>query len=124
MSPAVAETLPAPALPVEEKMVGGIVTKPAPAKAEKQAAPDAFSKPSKLEAQKGYVRPFRDAVVHVRRDGAGRKILCPVTILPKDHSDFHARQPGVIDRVKCTTCRAEYAASEFVWNGSDEVVGT
>jgi hypothetical protein len=68
---------------------------------------------------KGYVRPHRDAVVHVR--GAQR---CPVTILRPDHADFHARTPGVLDRVTCTTCRREFPASEFVWHGSDEVVGT
>lgn len=89
-----------------------------------KSAEPVFSKPSELEASRGYVRPHRDAVVHVRRDGGGKPMKCPVTILPKDHADFHARSPGVIDVVNCTACRAPFKASEFVWNGTDEVVGT
>jgi hypothetical protein len=77
------------------------------------------STPTAAEAAKGYVRPHRDAVVHVI---AGKR--CPVTILPADHADFHARQPGVIDKVRCSACRRDFPASEFVWHGTDERIGT
>jgi|GEM_PF-5415413 hypothetical protein len=121
--PSAAETLPAP--PSKTIPAGP----PKASKAEPEKGPEkpevpSFSKPSQLEAAKGYARPYRDAVVHVRRDGGGKELRCPVTILPRDHADFHARQPGVIDRVKCTACRATFSATEFVWNGGSEVVGT
>lgn len=77
------------------------------------------SKPTEVEASVGYVRPHRDAVVHVV---AGKR--CPVTILRSDHADFHARTPGILDRITCSTCRVNALASDFVWHGSDEVVGT
>jgi len=82
-------------------------------------APVPHAQPHATEAAKGYVRPHRDAVVHM----LGGK-PCPVTILPADHAEFHARQPGVIDRVKCSTCRREFPAAEFRWHGTGEVVGS
>ena len=72
-----------------------------------------------VDAEKRYVRPHRNAVQHVRN---GKK--CPVTILRADQADFHARQPGVINTITCSTCRVVSPASEFVWNGTDEVVGS
>jgi hypothetical protein len=78
-----------------------------------------FSVPNPVDASKGFVRPHRDAVVHVK--GTER---CPVTILRPDHADFHARQPGVIDAVRCSACRKDFPAQEFVWHGTDERVGT
>ena len=103
---------------------------PVPGEASK---PDASKPPASVklwpglhpaDAAHGYVRPHRDAVVHQKRDGAGKLTPCPVTILRRDHSDFHARQPGVIDRVECSTCRGTFPAAEFVWHGTQEIVGT
>ena len=75
--------------------------------------------PNEADAAQGYVRPHRDAVVHMIN---GKP--CPVTILRGDHADFHARQPGVIDAVRCSACRRDFPAGEFVWHGTTEVVGT
>jgi hypothetical protein len=93
------------------------------------AAPEAPSLPAKAETPaaelsehdraRGYVRPHRDAVVHVQ--GEGRR--CPVTILPRDHAAMHARTPGLLTTMKCTACRATFPASAFVWHGSSERVG-
>ena len=77
------------------------------------------SKPNPVDAVKGFVRPLRDAVQHV----IGEK-RCPITIIRRDHADFHARSPGVIDRVQCSTCRGTFAAKDFVWAGGDEPVGS
>ena len=79
----------------------------------------AVSKPTEAEASRGYVRPHRDAVVHV----VGGK-RCPVTILRSDVADFHARTPGVLDRLTCSACRVNAPASDFVWHEGGERVGS
>jgi hypothetical protein len=77
------------------------------------------SKPSAAESAKGYVRPHRDAVEHVVN---GKH--CPVTILRSDVADFHARQPGVLSTLVCSRCNQKFPTTDFVWHGTDEVVGS
>ncbi len=100
---------------------GGMVTGMAPMHfyGAPPAKPLGPKDPNEADAAQGYVRPHRDAVVHMIN---GKP--CPVTILRGDHADFHARQPGVIDAVRCSACRRDFPASEFVWHGTTEVVGT
>jgi hypothetical protein len=86
---------------------------------ESKPSADAVTKPSEAEAARGFTRPLRDAVVHVV---AGKR--CPVTILPADVADLFARQPTVLDRVRCSACRQDFPASAFTWHGSDDRVGS
>lgn len=110
-------------MPIESVPVDAEIAPAAPAK-KSGPAKTAFTKPNAVDAEKGYVRPHRDAVQHVRKDGGGKTTRCPVTVMRRDVAEFHARQPGVIDACECSACRGTFPAKEFVWNGTDEVVGT
>jgi hypothetical protein len=94
--------------------------------AAKTAPPPADPRLSDADRIAGHVRPHRDAVVHLKGgvDAEGKPLRCPVTILRPDHASFHAKNPGTLDKVHCSACRADFPASQFVWHGSDEVVGT
>jgi hypothetical protein len=90
--------------------------------AAKEKAPHAIELAAHDHA-KGYVRAHRDAVVHVtRRDQKTEEILqvCPVTILPADHAEMHARSPGFLATMRCAHCRLVAPVSEFVWHEGGE----
>ena len=99
---------------LEEKPSGGIVTRTVPSPEGKL-----WAGLTKDEASKGFVRPRRNAVVHLRGDRR-----CAVTILRPDVAEFHARQPGVIDRLPCSECKGTFSDTEFIWNGTLERVGS
>jgi hypothetical protein len=68
------------------------------------------------EAAKGYVRPHRDAVTH-QKCGI-------VSILRRDVAQAFAKTPTMLSRVRCTACRGDFDAKDFVWSGSKEAVGS
>jgi hypothetical protein len=68
------------------------------------------------ERAKGWVRPYRDVYTH-RTCGSD-------TTMGRRIAETYARDPKFYDGTYCCHCRAHYPLSEFVWWGTDEVVGS
>ena len=71
------------------------------------------------ERTKGFVRPVRRTYVH-------QKCGCATT-MSQDIAETYARDPAFYSGTFCVGCRAHFpvgAAGEFVWDGTDERVGT
>ncbi len=71
------------------------------------------------ERAKGFVRPVRHAYVH-EKCGA-------VTTMGQALAETYARQPSFYGATFCVTCSSHFpvgAAGEFVWDGTEEKVGT
>ncbi len=71
------------------------------------------------ERAKGFVRPVRQAYVHDKCGGVTTMGLAP--------AETYAREPGFYSGTFCAICRAHFpvgADGEFVWDGTDEKVGT
>jgi hypothetical protein len=67
------------------------------------------------ERAKGFVRPYREAYKH----------LCgTVTYMGRSIAETYARDPGFYGSTYCVGCAMHRPVSEFVWNGTDEKVGT
>lgn len=75
---------------------------------------------SEEERAKGFVRPVRTKYVHVGGCGA-------VTHMGLALSETYARDPGFYGATYCVGCKMHRpvgAAGEFVWDGTQEKVGT
>lgn len=71
---------------------------------------------SEDERAKGFVRPYRDSYVHKK---------CGVlTKMSRDISETYARNPKFYGATFCIGCKAHLPVSEFVWDGTDEEVGS
>lgn len=68
------------------------------------------------ERAKGFVRPVRDSYVH---DSCGS-----VTEMGRAIAETYARQPSFYGSTFCVACRGYYPVSEFVWDGTQERVGS
>ena len=71
------------------------------------------------ERAKGFVRPVRDAYVHTKC-GA-------VTTMGRALAETYARDPQFYSGTFCCACRAHFPVGEhgeFVWDGTNEKVGT
>jgi hypothetical protein len=71
------------------------------------------------ERAKGFVRPVRRSYLHVKC-GA-------VTTMAQSLAETYARDPCFYSGTFCATCRSHFPVGtdgEFVWDGSDEKVGT
>jgi len=84
------------------------------------------------ERAKGFVRPLRDAYVHVgigavfdgrllvkKGSGCGR-----VTVMGRAIAETYARDPKFYDGTFCVGCRTHLPLAEFVWDGTSEEVGS
>jgi hypothetical protein len=74
---------------------------------------------SEEERAQGFVRPLRTSYVH-ERCGA-------VTTMGTAIAETYARNPSFYGGTYCATCRDHFpvgAAGEFVWDGTEEKVGT
>lgn len=68
------------------------------------------------ERAKGFVRP-------VRRDYVHR--TCGVrTVMSQDIAETFARDPKFYSGTFCVGCRKHLPLAEFVWDGTNEVVGS
>lgn len=71
------------------------------------------------ERAKGFVRPVRRAYVHLK---------CGlVTTMAQTIAETYARQPDFYSGTFCVACRGHFpvgADGEFVWDGTNEKVGT
>lgn len=71
------------------------------------------------ERAKGFVRPVRRSYKHLK--------CGTVTTMCQTIAETYARDPGFYSGTFCYGCRTHFpvgADGEFVWDGSDEKVGT
>lgn len=68
------------------------------------------------ERAKGYVRPLRYSYVH--------KACGVVTRMNLEIAETYARDPKFYNGTFCVGCKSHFPLSEFVWDGTDEVVGS
>lgn len=68
------------------------------------------------ERSNGWVRPYRDSYTHVTC-GTSTKMSRPI-------AETYARDPTFYSGTFCATCRAHFPLSQFLWDGTDEVVGS
>lgn len=68
------------------------------------------------ERDRGFVRPVRRSYVH---------ITCgTLTSMSQDIAETYARNPKYYGATFCIECRQHLPVCEFVWEGSQEVVGS
>lgn len=46
------------------------------------------------------------------------------TTMGRSISETYARDPGFYGATFCATCRAHFPLAQFVWTGTEEVVGS
>ncbi len=88
------------------------------------------------ERSKGYIRPVRYSYVHVgdfkdfhnhesghewkqRYGGCGA-----ITKMSQPIAETYARDPGFYDGTFCIGCKTHFPLVEFVWEGTEEQVGS
>lgn len=68
------------------------------------------------ERAKGFVRPVRMAYVHTK---------CGVqTRMHQSIAETYARDPSFYSGTFCAHCRTHFPLSQFVWEGTQEIVGS
>jgi len=71
------------------------------------------------ERAKGFVRPVRNSYKHLK--------CGMITRMVQEIAETYARAPGYYSHTFCSTCRNHYPVGEngeFVWDGTNEKVGT
>lgn len=71
------------------------------------------------ERAKGFVRPVRRSYVHLK--------CGTVTTMGQTLAETYARQPDFYSGTFCAGCRTHFpvgADGEFIWDGTDQKVGT
>ena len=68
------------------------------------------------ERAKGFVRPYRDTYTHLRCGTS--------TSMSKDIAETFAADPKFYNAAYCVHCRGLYPLKEFVWAGTNEMVGS
>lgn len=68
------------------------------------------------ERAKGFVRPLRHSYVH--------KTCGTVTRMGRSIAETYARDPGFYNGTFCVGCSKHFPLSEFVWDGTEEIVGS
>lgn len=71
---------------------------------------------SDSERAKGFVRPVRDSYVHNK--------CGTLTKMGQSIAETYARDPYFYSGTFCAGCRSHFPLDEFVWDGTDEVVGS
>lgn len=68
------------------------------------------------ERAKGFVRPVRRNYKH---------LTCgAVTTMGQSIAETYARDPKFYSGTFCCNCRSHFPVAEFVWDGTDETVGS
>ena len=65
---------------------------------------------------KGYVRPLRNGYVHNK--------CGTVTNISLSIAETYARNPKFYNGTFCCSCKEHFPLDQFVWDGTDEVVGS
>lgn len=68
------------------------------------------------ERAKGFVRPVRESYVH--------KTCGVETRMSRSIAETYARDPGFYSGTFCIHCREHLPLDQFVWSGTDEIVGS
>lgn len=68
------------------------------------------------ERAKGFVRPVRRTYKHLK--------CGTVTTMSQDIAETYARQPDFYSGTFCCYCRTHAPLAEFVWDGTNEQVGS
>lgn len=68
------------------------------------------------ERAKGFVRPVRRAYIHTK--------CGVVTTMAQSIAETYARDPSFYSGTFCAGCRTHLPLSEFLWDGTNEVVGS
>lgn len=68
------------------------------------------------ERARGFVRPVRRTYLH--------KMCGTTTTMSQDIAETYARQPDFYTGTFCVHCRKHLPLAEFVWDGTDETVGS
>jgi|SRR6266850_5528478 len=68
------------------------------------------------ERAKGWVRPYRDRYTHAKCGGS--------TIMGRKLSETYARDPEFYGATFCAFCKMHFPVDEFVWDGTNEKVGS
>lgn len=74
------------------------------------------------ERAKGFVRPVRRGYVHrgtTEQPGCGT-----LTTMSRDIAETYAREPAFYSGTFCCGCRKHLPLAGFVWEGTDEQVGS
>ena len=71
---------------------------------------------SEEERAKGFLRPVRDAYIHTK--------CLTVTTMGAALAETYARQPDFYGATYCCFCKKHSPVSEFLWDGTEEVVGS
>jgi hypothetical protein len=71
---------------------------------------------SEEERKKGFVRPVRTSYVHVK---CGTLTKMGISI-----AETYARDPKFYNGTYCCGCGAHFSLEEFVWDGTNEIVGS
>ncbi len=68
------------------------------------------------ERAKGFVRPIRRSYKH---------LTCgSVTTMGLAIAETYAREPGFYSGTFCVECRSHFPLAQFVWEGTNEAVGS
>lgn len=68
------------------------------------------------ERAKGFVRPYRDSYVH--------KPCGTVTTMGRSIAETYARDPYFYGGTFCVSCGKHFPLDQFVWDGTEEQVGS
>lgn len=68
------------------------------------------------ERAKGFVRPVRQTYIHTKCGAA--------TTMSRDIAETYARSPLFYGKTFCVGCRMHLPVGEFLWEGTNEVVGS
>ena len=68
------------------------------------------------ERAKGFVRPLR---MEYKHEACGEITRCPETV-----AETFAREPSYYGSTFCHACKGHFPVGEFIWQGTDERVGT
>jgi hypothetical protein len=80
---------------------------------------------SEEERAKGFVRPVRRSYVHVGIRPEQLDSGCgTVTKMGRALAETYARDPTFYDGTFCVQCKKHFDLEEFVWDGTDERVGS
>lgn len=81
-----------------------------------QGQNDCYLVLSEFERSQGFVRPYRDSYVHKT---CGVRTKMGVAL-----SETYARNPKFYGATFCIGCNTHYPVSEFLWDGTNEEVGS
>ncbi len=68
------------------------------------------------ERTKGFVRPVRRTYKHIKCGS--------VTTMAQTIAETYARDPKFYSGTFCCACKKHFSVAEFVWDGSEELVGS